>query len=127
MERGSSPRHAKVVESHPMNGILEPLVDDWRIGGSRNAVQVDDLAVHHQLDVDGLFPVFLRIFPVGDRVLTHRRSVDANPGGGLVTQPETRTPPQNDSDCGFGSSDDFEFQLSSGELLQSGIDLEKAR
>ena len=92
-----------------------------------NAVQVDGCAVNNQLDGDGLFPVSLPIFSVADWGITRRRRVDANPCGGLVTQPETRTPPQNDSDCGFGSSDDFEFQLSSGELLQSGIDLEKAR
>ena len=68
--------------------VLEPLVDDGGIGWQRNAVQINDLAVHDQLQEGSVAPFCSRIhltwdrgFWIGELVESSRRRVDENRRG----------------------------------------------
>ena len=71
--------------------VLKALVEDRRIGRQRDAVQVDDFAVHNQLDIDRSLPAPADLLCVGDRVFAGGGSVDANARLRLAVEPEIRS------------------------------------
>ena len=116
------PRLSRVVRSRPGRApvrsgpstrfvipVLEPLVDNRHIGRESNAVQIHDIAIHHQLEEAGVHPALSGVAGARERDLGQdpiccltRRSVDANSRVKGHAKSGVRTTHQQDG-CSFAS------------------------
>src|SRR4029453_5668891 len=76
--------------------VLEGLVGDWGVRRERNAIQIDDLAVHDELDIDRAFPMSADLASVLNRGFSCGWRVNTNTCARLLSQPEARAAPEHD-------------------------------
>src|SRR5207249_1608891 len=93
---GIHSRSPNPLAIRPRFAFFETLVDDRRIRWQQNTIQVDDLAVHNQLNIDRAFPISIDLFCVGNRRFARRWSMDANTRVRSILEPEAWSPPEDD-------------------------------